>query len=194
MRTGLFGGTFDPIHIGHLIIADTVRSDYPLDRILFIPAGIPPHKDNRRITPVNLRLEMVKAAVKPYLYFEVSDWEIRKKGAAYTIDTIRGLRASKTWGSDDLYFLMGADSLLELETWKNPDAILKEIPTLVVGRPDFDVKQAAPRFRERITFVPTPHIGISSTEIRQRVREGKSIRTWVPERVEAFIRQKGLYL
>ena len=89
---------------------------------------------------------------------------------------------------------MGVDSLLELETWKDPEAILKEIPTLVVGRPEFDITQAEPRFIERVTFVQIPYIGISSTEIRQRVRDGKSIRTWVPESVEAFIRQKGLYL
>jgi len=194
MRTGLFGGTFDPIHTGHIIIAETVRSDFPLDRILFIPVGIPPHKENTQITPAQMRYRMVELAVNAYPYFAVSDCEIRKKGISYTIDTVRSLKSSDTWGKDDFYLIIGMDSLLELNTWKKPEALLREIDTILVGRPGFDIEAVDHQFRQRVALVQTPLVDISSTEIRRRVREGKSIRTWVPDAVETYIREKGLYL
>ena len=194
MRTGLFGGTFDPIHMGHIIIAETVRSDFPLDRILFIPVGIPPHKENTQITPARMRYRMVELAVDAYPYFNVSDCEIQKKDISYTIDTVRSLKSSDTWGKDDFYLIIGMDSLLELDTWKKPEALLHEIDTIIVGRPGFDIAVVEQRFRQRVTVVQTPLIDISSSEIRRRVHEEKSIRTWVPDAVEAYIREKGLYL
>lgn len=194
MRTGLFGGTFDPIHMGHIIIAETVRSDFPLDRILFIPVGIPPHKENTQITAARMRYRMVELAVNTYAYFDVSDCEIRKKDISYTIDTVRSLRSSETWGKDDFYLIIGMDSLLELDTWKKPEALLQEIDTILVGRPGFEMETVDQRFRQHVTVVQTPLVGISSTEIRRRVREGKSIRTWVPDAVATYIREKGLYL
>lgn len=194
MKTGIFGGTFDPIHIGHLIIADTVRSDFPLDRILFIPTGFPPHKASSNISPGEIRLEMVKRAIASFPEFEYSDCEVQNRDVAYTIDTIHRIRQSERWGKDDLFLLIGADSLVDLETWKNPEAILHEIPVIVFGRPGVEVQNAASTFISKVTFVETPLIGISATEIRRRVKTGLSIRHWVPREVECFIHDKGLYL
>jgi nicotinate-nucleotide adenylyltransferase len=194
MKTGIFGGTFDPIHIGHLIIADTVRSDFPLDRILFIPTGIPPHKASSRISSGDIRLEMVKMAIASFAEFEWTDCEVKCQEVSYTIDTIQRIRETDQWGNDDLYFIIGADSLVDIETWKNPKAILEAIPTIVVGRPGIEVQQTAQQFLSKVTFIETPLIEVSSTLIRQRIRAGQSIRSWVPREVEAYIHKKGLYL
>ena len=167
-----------------------MRSDFPLDRIIFIPAGIPPHKEDGVLSAAKVRVEMVKAAIEGYPYFEISEWEIRRKKVSYTIDTIRHFLQ---W-EDELFLIIGADCLLELDTWKDPEWILGEIQTLVVGRPSFKIEDGEERFRKGVTFVQTPLIEISSSEIRQRIRGGKSIRNWVPDKVEEYIRQKGLYL
>lgn len=194
MRTGLFGGTFDPIHVGHLIIAETVRSDFPLDRIIFIPTAAPSYKKETRISPAEVRAEMVKLAVGNCPYFEVSDIEIQRGGVTYTVDTIRWFMESEEWRGEELYFIIGGDSLLDLGTWKDSEEILEKIQTLVVARPGYDVNQSEWRFREKVTMVNVPLVDISSTEIRGRVQDGKSIRYWVPEKVESYILRKGLYL
>jgi nicotinate-nucleotide adenylyltransferase len=193
MRTGLFGGTFDPIHMGHLFVAETVRNDFNLDRILFIPAAIPPNKVGLTFSPPEVRMRMAALAVEENPHFHVSDLEIRRGGISYTIDTIRWLKASEAWQEDELFLLIGSDSLLDLRTWKDPEALLDEIRILVVKRPDFDVESVDSAFRDRFELVQTPLIAISSTEIRERVRLRKSIRYWVPEAVEAYIHRKGLY-
>lgn len=194
MKTGLFGGTFDPIHIGHLIIAETVRSDFVLDRVLFIPAQIPPNKVNRILSAAQIRLKMVELAIDGYSYFDVSDVEIQRGGVSYTVETVHWFKETEEWGKDELFLIVGSDSLLEMKSWKDPGGILQKIQTLVVGRPGFDIEKAEESFRRRVKRVYTPFINISSTEIRQRVRSGKSIHYWVPEKVEVYIRKKGLYL
>ena len=194
MKIGLFGGTFDPIHFGHLIVAETVRSDFGLDRILFIPAAIPPHKIKTSLSPASLRLAMVKLALEKVPYFEASDIEIKRGGISYTVDTVRWFWESDDWEGNEFYLLIGSDSLLELGTWKDPDKILERIPILVMGRPGFDFEKAEKRFQKKIVPVEVPLIDISSSEIRRRVKERKSIRYWVPEKVEKYIKQKGLYL
>jgi len=194
MRIGLFGGTFDPIHIAHLIVAETVRSDFSLDRIFFIPAALPPHKGRKRLTPIRARLEMLHLAVEGQSGFFVSDVEMQRGEVSYTIDTVRWFQEREEWAGDDFYLILGGDSLLELGTWKDPEQILDTIPILVVRRPGFDMDRVEERFLKRVVFVNAPFVAISSTEIRQRVHEGKSIRYWVPDKVEAYIRREGLYL
>ncbi len=194
MKIGLFGGTFDPIHFGHLIIAETVRSDFGLDRILFIPAAVSPHKAKTSLSPAPLRLTMVELALENTLYFEASDVEIKRGGFSYTVETVQWFQESDNWKGNEFYLLIGSDSLLELGTWKDPDKILGKIPILVMERPGFDSGKAEKQFQKRIVPVKVLFIDISSSEIRRRVKEGKSIRYWVPEKVEEYIRQKRLYL
>jgi nicotinate-nucleotide adenylyltransferase len=193
MKTGLFGGTFDPIHVGHLIVAETVRCDLSLDRILFVVAAVPYHKVRENLSPAFLRLEMVELALEGYPLFTVSDVEVQRGGVSYTVETVRWFQDSEEWGKDELYLLIGSDCLLELGMWKDPEEILNNIPTLVVERPGFDIKKAEQRFGKRVTGVQAPLIDISSTDIRRRVRAGKSIKFWVPEKVEEYIMRKGLY-
>ena len=193
MRSGLFGGTFDPIHLGHLLMAETVCSDYPLDRIVFIPAAQPPHKDMDLLTPAKHRMKMVQLAIEGNDQFQISDYEIRKRAISYTIDTISWFQNSSKFGSDELFLLMGADSLLDLKTWKDPDALLDTIPVLVFGRPNFKVKDVDSRWTDRFHFIKTPQCDISSTQIRNRVVKGQSIKNLVPELVALYIEQEGLY-
>ena len=193
MRIGLFGGTFDPLHVGHLIIAETVLSDFPLDQVLFIPVGITPHKIEEDLSPAEIRLEMVQSAIQHHTGFDVSPVEIESKNISYTIDTIMWFKKTEKYHHDELYLLMGSDSFLELDTWKDPDLILEEVHLLVVSRPGFEIRTIEERFQGKLSIVKGPLIDISSSEIRHRVQLGKSIRYWVPESVEKIIFQKGLY-
>ena len=193
MRIGLFGGTFDPLHIGHLIIAETVHSDFSLDQIIFIPAAVSPHKVGKNLSPADIRLEMVRRTIDHCTHFNVSDVEIQNEKISYTVDTVRWFREAEQWHHDELYLLIGSDSFLELNTWKDPELILEQVHMLVVGRPGFEIQTVEERFRDNVTIIDGPLIDISSSEIRQRVQLGKSIRYWVPDCVEKIISQKGLY-
>jgi nicotinate-nucleotide adenylyltransferase len=159
-----------------------------------MPASVPPHKTRKKITNPDLRLKMINLAIDGYSYFHVSDYEISKGGLSYTRDTVRYLRKSNEWKNDTLYWILGSDNLVELNTWKEPETILQEIQVLLMPRIDFDIKSAESRFLSKMNIVKTPLIEISSTEIRHRVKEGKSIQFWVPECVEEYIHNKGLYL
>ena len=156
MRTGLFGGTFDPIHIGHLIVAETVRSDAKLERVVFVPAAQPPHKVDTTLSPTSVRAKMVELAITGHPFFDLSDVEIQRKGVSYTVDTVRWFVESETWSRDELYLIIGSDSLLEMGTWKDAEIILQKISTLVVERPGFDWQKAEDRFRKIVTVLPTP--------------------------------------
>jgi nicotinate-nucleotide adenylyltransferase len=193
MRIGLFGGTFDPIHIGHLLLADTVLCDCRLDRVLFMPAAVPPHKPEGPISNPGDRLSMVHLAVRDHPGFMSSDLELRRTGPSYTMDTVRELTSSEEWKGCELFLIIGADTLIDFAGWNNPDEILKHVRLLVMERPGYELKRAGERFLSKLTFVKTPLIQVSSTRIRQRVREGKSVRYWVTEPVERFIFEKGLY-
>jgi len=193
MRTGLFGGTFDPIHIGHLFMAETVCSDFPLDRIVFIPAAQPPHKNVDVLTAAVHRMKMVQLAVQGNDRFEVSDYEINKGAVSYTIETVRWFQNSKEFGSDELFLLMGADSLLEIGTWKNPDELFRTIPVIVFGRSHSNIQEVDARFKDQFQLIKLPLCDISSTEIRKRVRKGLSIKFWAPNSVASYIQQERLY-
>ena len=183
MRIGVLGGTFDPIHVGHLIIAETVRDEMALDKVLFIPAAAPPHKQRQPITAAADRLELVRLAVEGNAAFEPSDIEITRGGISYTIETVEALRRSH--GEEaDLYFIIGADTVPELRTWKDIDHLVRLCTFVVVARPGHRIEEL---LSEAVGLAP------SSTDLRARLAQGKSVRYRLPEVVERSIRAKGLY-
>ncbi len=196
MRLGLFGGTFDPIHLGHLILAETCRESLALDQVWFIPTGSPPHKLGNRRTPVGERIDMVRIATAGNAAFAVSEIESRGPGPHYSYQTLETLHAERP--EDELFFLIGADSLADLPQWRQPTRIAELATIVVVNRPGIDpaILQAPPDFgptARPIVSVTVPPIGIASHDLRRRVGEGKSIRYMVPRGVEAYIAEQGFY-
>lgn len=194
MRTGLFGGTFDPVHIGHLVLAEIVRDEAEIDRIVFIPAHHSPHKQRQTPSPASHRLAMLNLAVQNYPEFQVSDIEIRRGGISYTIDTLETLQQSIEFRDQTLCPIIGGDSLAELHTWKDPEQIIQKYQVLCVRRPDIHIEQVDSSILSKVQIIDAPLISISSSEIRNRVNQGQSIRFWVPDAVESYIRKEGLYL
>jgi len=192
LATGLFGGTFDPIHVAHLIVAEAALDQLELDRVLFVPSAGPPHKPGRKITPVEHRLEMVRLAISDNVRLALSGLEARRPAPSYTIDTIRELRG-ELGGGEALHFVMGSDSLVQFFTWKEPEHLLAECEFAVVPRPGFDLASADPRIASRARILDAPMMDISSTDIRERVREGRTIRYLVPAPVSDYIATKKLY-
>jgi nicotinate-nucleotide adenylyltransferase len=197
MRVGIAGGTFDPIHLGHLIIAEEARVRLGLDQVVFIPAGQPWMKADRSLTPPHHRLNMVLLATASNPFFRVSSIEIDRSGPTYTVDTVREL-ARESGEGHDFYFILGADSLKGFHRWKEPEAVLELCTLVTVPRPgyrDADRDPASPVNipPERLIALECPGVDISSTEIRRRVALGLSVRYWVPEEVERYIHQYSLY-
>ena len=201
MKTGVLGGTFDPVHLGHLIIAQEAQHRLGLPRVLFIPAGRPWLKADKPITPASHRLEMLRLAVAGHPGFEVSPLEIDRLGPTYTVDTVKQLATE----DNEIYFILGRDSLAGLPRWHEPAELVKlcylvamprsggSAPTVRPGPALTDLEKAAPGVHEKVISLPGPLIEISSTEIRSRVSRGEPIRYWVPDAVERYIREKGLY-
>jgi nicotinate-nucleotide adenylyltransferase len=186
VRLGIFGGTFDPPHMGHLVVAQEVHFRLRLDRVLWVPAGIPPHKRDQPITPGTVRLELVRAAIAGDDRFEASDLEVRRGGVSYTVDTLRELRQARP--EDELFLIVGADQLTELDSWREPDEI-RRLATLVgFGREGEDPDEVA-----GVKVVSVPRMDVSSTEVRRRVGAGEPVRYLVPDAVEAVVREGGLY-
>ncbi len=182
-KIGLFGGTFDPVHIGHLIIAETVLEQSGLDMVMFIPSARPPHKHHELMFTAHQRLKMLSEAIKDNSNLVVSDIEMKREGPSYTIDTIREIKAALPSGTE-LLFIVGKDNLYEMETWKDPHAIIEECTILVADR-ICEKKCDIPYWlKTKVKMVNIPLLEISSSEIRNRIREGKSIRYMVPEVVE----------
>jgi len=198
MRVGIFGGTFNPIHIAHLIVASEVRWKARLDKVIFIPCSLPPHKEAVDLAGGEERMEMIRLAISGNPYFELSPIEVMRGGKSYTIDTLREIR-SKMKPDDELFFLLGYDMLVELQTWKEVDSILSICRLLAVKRPGYIIDSSywippgKEWWLERIDFFDIPEIGISSSEIRRRVRMGMPISYMVPKAVEDYIMEKGLY-
>lgn len=199
-RIGLFGGSFNPIHAGHLIMAQDAGHAFGLDRIIFIPAAIPPHKLSQTLVTADQRLDMIRLALGDQYAWEVSDEEIRRGGVSYTIDTVRHFRALHP--DDELYFIIGGDTLPELHTWKDIALLLELCKFITMVRPGFEkellrsagLKIDQRHFDDLLGRVTTGHvIGISSTEIRMRVAKHEPIRYLVPELVERYISEHGLY-
>ncbi len=197
-RVGILGGTFDPPHMGHLILAEEARDQLALDRVLFVPAGDPPHKRGRRLTPVEHRLTMVALAIADHPTFYLSRVDADRPGPHYTVDMVRILRAQFP-PSTELYFLMGFDSLADLPNWHRAEELVAMCQLVALTR--FDVKidwdyleQRLPGIRERVRILDMPELEIASHVIQQRVREGRTIRYQVPAAVEAYIYKHRLYV
>ncbi len=191
MRLGVYGGTFDPIHLGHLILAEACRQACGLDRVWFLVAGAPPHKPGGR-TDVGHRLEMARLAVAGNPAFEVSELEARRPGPHYSVETLEAVRAERP--DDELFFLIGADSLVDLPGWREPGRIMALAGLVVANRPGFEPPPLdVPDGARPILRVEIPPIGIASHEIRRLRREGRSVRYQVPRAVEAYIDAHGLY-
>ena len=191
MRICLFGGTFDPPHIGHLLVAQTVCEAEDFDKILFIPAFQPPHK--RDITPVDERISMLELAVEGNPNFEISDVELKRKGISYTIDTVKAIKTEMSLKNNEIFYLMGSDSLLEFQHWKEPEGILNECQVIVAIRPGFRPSDIPSWILQRIQFANIPRFEISSTNIRHRWVENKTIRYMVTLPVWEYIEKNNLY-
>jgi nicotinate-nucleotide adenylyltransferase len=186
-KFGIFGGLFDPPHIGHLIIAQSVLEEFLLDRVIFVPAGNPPHKI--KYSPYDTRYTMTRLAVKNNEKLGISNIEKGIKGKTYTIEVIRKLKG-KIKGK--LYFIIGSDQWLEITTWKTPQALFKECIIIVVPRLDHKIKKMD-RFAKKILMSHMPLLDISSTQIRKKVKQNQNIQYLVPLEVHRYIKRKGLY-
>ena len=198
MRVGVLGGTFDPIHLGHLKIAEEARLKLDLERVLFIPTGQPRLRTDKYLSPVADRLRMVELATSDNPYFQVCDNETRRGGPTYTVDTLIELRGSL--GTDaSLYFIVGVDILRRFHDWKEPERVLELCNVVVVTRPgheDFDWPAwlvTFPQAADRLTWLDTTMVDISGTEIRRRSGQGKSVRKLVPASVAEYIQERNLY-
>jgi nicotinate-nucleotide adenylyltransferase len=190
--TGVFGGTFDPIHIAHLAVAEAARDVFGLRRVLFIPAAQPPHKPGRPITAVEHRLAMVEAAIAGNAGFKISRIEVDRPGPSYTVDTLEALRQADPGGH--LALILSAESFAELPTWHRPERILELADLLVAPRDGFSAADRdEPLARARAVFLDGPRIRLSASEIRERAAAGRSIRYLVPDAVAAYIGDHDLY-
>ena len=190
MKLGLFGGTFDPPHSGHLIVAQDALSALGLDRIIFIPAGAPPHKRERRVSPAASRLAMLEAAIAQDDRFEVDPLELNRSGPSYTVDTVAALKASHP--GDELFLLIGADQFEEFETWREPARIAGLVQLVVMSRQGATGEERGGG-SYGVRSIRVTRIDISSTEIRRRCRAGEPIRYHVPPAVEAYLAANPIY-
>jgi len=187
MRIGILGGTFNPIHIGHLILAEQVQEKLSLDKIIFVPTNQPPHKDNSDIALACERLKMLKLAIKGNKKFGISDVEIKRGGRSYTIDTIKEMH--KIFKSDELYFITGSDLLKYLDEWKNIGDVFAIAKFVVATRPGYPLENLP----KQIIMTPINALDVSAFVIRRKIKEGNSIKYIVPDNVINYIKKKGLY-
>ena len=195
---GIMGGTFDPVHYGHLVLAEKAKEAFNLKKIIFVPAAVPPHKIGEVAASGQNRLEMVKLAIEDNPDFEVSSVELNREGPSYSIDTLRQLKQEHP--KMEAAFIMGYDSLLELHSWKNYQELLAESRVITAFRPGYpilnditDLPQFLKPFHERILFLEAPLLDISSTWLRVELMYDRSIRYLVPEPVRNYILKKRIY-
>ena len=198
MRVGVFGGTFDPIHLGHLIIAEESRQQLGLDEVIFIPTGEPWMKAGKPLSPSHHRLNMVRLAIASNPFFRACSMEIDRPGPTYTADTLEGMCQGDS-GTDEIYLILGIDSLGQFQSWKEPGRVLELCRLLVAPRPgcqDADLATLDSLHsgaRERVVMLQGPIVDISGTNVRSRVVQGHSVRYLVPEEVESYMYRYGLY-
>ena len=195
-RLGILGGTFDPPHIAHLVMADQARDQLKLARVLFVPAGQPPHKLDRALSPVEHRLAMTQLAIAGDEGFIVSRMDVDRPGPHYTADMLALAQAEHP--GDELYLVIGSDSLRDLRIWHEPARVIAQARLAVIRRPGAEPDWRAlevllPEISARVDWVDAPHLDISSTDIKRRVRAGLAIRYLVPMPVERYIIEHGLY-
>ncbi len=198
-KIGLMGGTFNPIHYGHLLIAENACEQFQLGEVIFMPAGNSPHKDSSQILDSQKRMDMIRLAIADNPHFSCSDYEISKEGISYTYLTLRALK--EHFKDDELYFIMGADSLAYFDTWRCPDEISRLSIILAAVRDGLNIEKLMPireqlwhRYGTRVGFINTPNFSVSSNIIRQRVMSHYSIRYLVPETVREYIKKQSIYL
>ncbi len=198
-RIGIMGGTFDPIHYGHLVAAEGARYHFALDKVIFVPAARPPHKLHRKnISAPGHRWEMTSLAVASNPHFLVSALELERSGPSYTIDTVRTM--ARMYAGADIYFITGADAVLEILTWHRVEELLQMAIFIAATRPGFQLERLSSQLqglygqaKDRIVAMEVPALAISSTDIRQRIQEAKPIKYLLPEPVEEYILATGLY-
>lgn len=200
LKIGLMGGTFDPIHLGHLVSAEEARQQFSLDYVIFIPAGYPPHKDKAEITLPEHRYLMTSLAVMSNPFFIVSRVEADRAAPSFTVDTVRYFAEREGEGTG-LYFITGADAILEILTWKDYDVLPELCTFIAVSRPGYSLERLketvgrlCPPLLQKVHLLEIPALAISSTYIRERVALGKTIKYLTPEPVEQYIKKHGLYL
>ena len=186
-QIGILGGTFNPIHTGHLNMAEQARDILGLDEVLFMPDNIPPHKQKKDAISVDDRVEMVRLAIEDNPYFKLDLTDVSRGGVSYTYETIKLLKEQMP--NDDLYFIIGADMVNDLPNWKNIDELVKLVTFVGVVRPGVEINTTFP-----ILWVNAPMLELSSTDIRKRVKHGKTIKYIVPDKVAEYIYDKGLFL
>jgi nicotinate-nucleotide adenylyltransferase len=191
VKVGVLGGTFDPIHIGHLLLAEAAREELGLEKVLFVPAGHQWRKEqvDRDIAPAEHRLVMVKLAIAGNEAFEASAMEIERDGPSYTVETLEALRAEMPGAQ--FWFIVGVDALADMPHWHRVERIFELASVCVAGRPGED--ESSGMFEDRVTPLAMAEVGISSTDIRERARAGKSVRYMVPDAVGRYIEEQGLY-
>lgn len=187
MKLGILGGTFNPVHIGHLILAEEIREKLGLDKIVFVPTYLPPHKNNGDIIPASERLKMVRMAIRGNRFFSASDVEIKRRGRSYTIDTVREFK--KRFPKHRLYFVIGSDLLNYLNEWKDLMDVTRLVSFVAATRPGYPLEKIPAYIRT----VSIRAVDVSAFEIRRCIKEGKSFRYLVPEAVYDYIRRKKLY-
>ena len=190
-KIGIIGGSFNPPHYAHLFMGIEVLYRFNLEKVLFIPANIPPHKEENLISAYH-RLKMVELAIESEKKFQVSDMEIRRGGISYTIDTLRDLKREYDEGWE-IYFIAGSDSALDLPNWREPEAILELCTFTVFERPNYPFIKVKSDFRRKMLLVDSLLLDISSQEIRRRIREGRPVKYLLPLSVEKYISENSLY-
>jgi nicotinate-nucleotide adenylyltransferase len=211
MRIGIFGGTFNPIHLGHLIASEEIRQQFDLQRIIFIPSAKPPHKPSPELIDVRHRTEMTRLAIQGNAYFDISTIEQKRSGLSYSVETVEALRIE--WGNDaDFFFILGIDAFSDIENWHEPQRLLGLCNFIVISRPGFSFEGIHHILSETFYIkvsknnqkIPLPNehhlyltevtpVGISSTQIRAFIRQGRSLKYLLPEPVKSYILSNGLY-
>lgn len=198
-KVGIMGGTFNPIHTAHLILAEHAYEQYELDTVLIMPSKNPPHKDNDEILPEENRVTMIEMAIKDNPHFELSRIELKREGTTYTVDTLEYLTSQ--YEDTEFYFIIGGDSLYQIDTWKNPERIFQLCHILAATRYGLEKEVIKERIEElkikyhgNIDLLDTPNLDISSKFIRTQVKDGKSIKYYVVNEVENYIYEQGFYL
>lgn len=189
LKIGIFGGTFDPPHLGHLIIAQTAVENLEIDKVLFVPAANPPHKTERLMAPASHRLAMLKLAIKGNKKFEATALEIQRGGISYTVDTLRNL--NERYPVAQLFLILGEDNYAEFDSWKSPEEIVRVASLVIYHRSGYGIVQGS---RYPVTELKGPLLELSSTDIRKKVSRGQSIRYFVPKDVASYIKTRKLYI
>jgi nicotinate-nucleotide adenylyltransferase len=197
--TGVLGGSFDPIHNGHIYLAEQARKSATLDRVILVPALAPPHKTTQVLTAPEHRLNMIRQAIAKYPWMSVDDLELRRGGISYTVDTVNAM--AKAWPGSELYFIIGSDSLTELWTWRRIKEIAEAVTFLTLSRDGGEPADPGPELFARLEGTPLrsiplagPPMPVSSTMIRRRAEKGLPIQDLVPPPVADYIRKHGLYI